>query len=114
MSSKGVQMDPAKVGVVMKWPTLMSLHRLRGFLGLVGYYCRFICGYGMLAVPLTALLKKENQKPQYWPPMAEAAFQALKDALTTALVWRMPDFSKPFKIECDASGRGLRAILMQE
>lgn len=93
ISNQGVQMDPAKVGAVLKWPTPTTLRGLRGFLGLTGYYRRFICDYGKLAAPLTKLLKKESQKAWDWPTEAEEAFQALKHALTTAPVLRMPDFS---------------------
>lgn len=114
VSSSGVQMDPSKVGAILQWPTPTSLRGLRGFLGLTGYYRRFIRDYGKIAAPLTALLKKEGQKCWEWTTKAEDAFQALKKALTSAPVLRMPDFSMPFEIECDASGRGLGAVLMQD
>lgn len=106
-------MDPVMVGAVLKWPTPTTSRGLRGFLGLTGYYCRFICDYGKLTAPFTALLKKENSK-WHWPMEAESAFQNQKQALTTGPVLRMPNFSQPFEIECDASGRGLGAVLMQD
>jgi hypothetical protein len=58
ISSNGVAMDPAKIEAVEAWPSPKSLRALRGFLGLIGYYRKFIAGYGMVAVPLTALLKQ--------------------------------------------------------
>lgn len=86
-------MDPAKVGAVLKWPTPTTIHGLRGFLSLMGYYHRFICDYGKLAAPLTMLLTKDNSKKWHWLLEAETAFQGLKYALTVALILRMPDFS---------------------
>lgn len=114
VSSDGVRMDPGKVSAVISWPTPSSLRGLRGFLGLTGYYRRFIKDYGKIASPLTSLLKKGDGSSWRWPAEAESAFQELKTALTSAPVLRMPDFSQPFVIECDAAGRGLGAVLMQE
>ncbi|KAL1544617.1 hypothetical protein AAHA92_21443 [Salvia divinorum] len=118
VSFDGVRMDPSKVSAVLRWPTPTSLKGVRGFLGLTGYYRRFIRDYGKIAAPLTALLKKptEDSRKKYWawPIDAEQAFSDLKAALTSAPLLRMPDFTKEFVIECDASGRGLGAVLMQE
>ncbi|XP_042044637.1 uncharacterized protein LOC121790506 [Salvia splendens] len=111
VSSAGVSMDPSKVSAVLRWPTPTSLKTVRGFLGLTGYYRRFIRDYGKIAAPLTQLLKKpadDSKKQRWaWPAEAEQAFTALKEALTSAPLLRMPDFSREFVIECDASGRGL-------
>lgn len=106
-------MDPSKISVVLQWPTPRSLRGLRGFLGLTGYYRRFIHNYGKIAAPLTALLRKEEQQKWCWTPEAAAAFEELKQALTSAPLLSMPDFSQEFVIECDASGKGIGAVLMQ-
>lgn len=110
ISEKGVPMDGDKVQAVLAWPRPTSVRTVRGFLGLAGYYQRFIKDYGSIAEPLTRLLCKDGF---IWDSDATAAFEALQRALTSAPVLQLPDFSKPFIVECDASGSGLGAILHQ-
>ena len=111
ISASGVAMDPAKVHTIHDWPRPRSARAVRGFLGLAGYYRKFIHNYGAIAAPLTALLKKEGFA---WNPDAETAFSTLKAAVTSALVLALPDFTKPFLVECDASTYGFGAVLLQE
>lgn len=83
-------MDPAKVSTVVDWPRPHSVREIRGFLGLTGYCRRFVGEYGLIARPLTALLKKDVSVRFVWPPEAEEAFQRLKKELIEAPVLVMP------------------------
>ena len=112
ISAQGVATEPSKIIAVSSWPVPTNLKQLRGFLGLRGYYRRFIKHYGMLCKPLTQLLKKGVHFQ--WTQETQEAFQLLKDALVQAPVLAILDFSKQFVIETDASDEGFGAVLMQE
>ncbi|XP_020243442.1 uncharacterized protein LOC109821688 [Asparagus officinalis] len=109
-NKEGVGVDPLKINAIVEWPIPKTLKGLRGFLGLAGYYRKFIKGFGVIAQPLTNLLKKGAFK---WSTGAEDAFNSLKQALTQPPVLTMPDFSMTFVIECDACDSGIGAVLMQ-
>ncbi|WVZ94190.1 hypothetical protein U9M48_040114 [Paspalum notatum var. saurae] len=110
ISSDGVAMDPDKVAAVEAWPRPRTIRALCGFLGLTGYYRKFIAGYGSVAHALTALLKREAFS---WAPEAEHAFVVPKRALMSAPLLQLPDFSARFVVDCDASGSGFGAVLHQ-
>ena len=88
------------------------MSEIHSFLGLAGYYRRFIEGFSKLAKPMTALLEKNTKF--MWSEKCQASFDELKKRLTTALVLILPDLSKKFSIYCDASRQGLDCVLMQE
>jgi hypothetical protein len=110
ISAQGVSMDSDKVATVEAWSRPWSIRALRGFLGLTGYYRKFIAGYGTISAPLTALLKREAL---CWSEVAEEAFLQLKQALISAALLQLPDFSKQFVVDCDASWTSFGAVLHQ-
>ena len=110
ISIDGVAMDNQKGMAVVDWPVPRRVRAVRGFLGLAGYYRKFIRDFSIIAAPLTALRKKDGF---LWSEEATHAFTRLKTALTTAPVLQLPDFTVPFIVECDASGSGFGAVLHQ-
>ena len=112
ISSEGIAVDPCKVRDVLDWEPPKSVHQVRSFLGLAGYYRRFIMNFSNISKPITELLKKGTK--YVWSKDCDEAFQTLKKFLTTLLVLAQPDIAKPFDVYCDASDTGLGCVLMQE
>ena len=104
--------DPAKTAPVMNYPAPQTVKQLRRFLGMVGWYARFIPGDSEFKIPLVRLLRKGQ--PWEWGVEQQEAFENLKKALTATPVLARPDFSRPFKIQCDASNTALGAVLTQD
>ena len=116
VSADGIQTDPEKIAAVHDWPTPTSISELKGFLGLVTYYRRFIPGFSAVAGPLNYLTRKEVEFK--WGPQQESAFCQLKHRLMNPPVMTDPDFSKTnshFILDTDAStGHGVGAVLSQK
>jgi len=110
ISGAGIEPEPSKFATMTQWPPPFSSKDLRAFLGLTGFYRRFIRNYASIASPLTTLLCRDNFA---WSPPAQSAFDHLKKAMTSALVLTPPDFSIPFVLKTDASGIAMGAVLMQ-
>jgi hypothetical protein len=112
ISSDGISVDPSKVQEVLDWKPPTSVHQIRSFLGLAGYYRCFIPDFSRIAKPMTERLKKGAKFS--WDQKYEDAFHTLRAHLTTAPVLAQPYVSKSFDIYCDASGIGLGCVLMQD
>ena len=103
-----------KVKAIQEFPTPESKHQLRSFLGITGYYRKFIPQYATVAAPLSTLTKKEIAEPLPWEEEHVLAFEKLKQLLATAPVLHAPDYSQPFQLSTDASGVGIGSVLEQQ
>ncbi|KAH9678960.1 Endonuclease [Citrus sinensis] len=107
-----LMMKNAKVKVIIEWEPPLKVPELRSFLGLVNYYCRIIKGYSAKAAPLTDMLKKN--RTLHWSEECQRAFEELKRAISEEPVLALPDHTKPFEVQTDASDFAIRGVLMQE
>ncbi|GJT23843.1 putative reverse transcriptase domain-containing protein, partial [Tanacetum coccineum] len=111
IDSEGIHVDPAKIEAIKDWASPKTPTEIRQFLGLAGYYRRFIEGFSKIARPMTKLTQKSVKFD--WGEKAEAAFQLLKQKLCSAPILALPEGSENFVVYCDASHKGLGAVLMQ-
>ena len=111
VSGKGIEPEPAKIEAVKEIAPPKNVKEIRMFLGFVGYYRRFVNNFSAVAKPLNELLRKSVE--WHWGTEQQDAFEALRDALITAPILQMPDFTKKFTVRTDASYMGLGACLLQ-
>ena len=105
VSEEGIQVDPKKVEVIIEWKPLRNVTEVRSFLGLVGYYRRFVKGFSMTVAPMTRLIQK-NMKFE-WSENCQASFVKLKAFLIEAPVLTQPTYGKEYVIFSDASLNGI-------
>ena len=111
VSEKGIEMDPAKIEAITKWPRPNTVTEVRSFLGLAGYYRRFVEGFSLLALPLTQLMRKGVKFE--WNEERQKSFEELKKRLVTAPILTLPSGTGGYQIYSDASKKGLGCVLMQ-
>ena len=116
LGGDGLKADPSKIKTIVDWPLPRNLKDLQGFLGLANFLRRYIQGYSTLTAPLTSITQgSAHDFPwQDWPPDKVAAFESIKEALTSPPVLTLPDFTKPFEVRTDASLLGTGGVLMQD
>nr|GEZ71163.1 putative reverse transcriptase domain-containing protein [Tanacetum cinerariifolium] len=112
IDSEGIHVDPAKIEAIKDWESPKTPTEIRQFLGLAGYYRRFIEGFSKIARPMTKLTQKSMKFD--WGEKTEAAFQLLKRKLCSAPILALPEGSGNFVVYCDASHKGLDTVLMQK
>jgi hypothetical protein len=97
----GLAVDPNKVAAILDWKAPKDVRGIKSFIGMAGYYRRFIEGFSKIARPMTSLLAKKVEFK--WTPACQESFEMLKQKLTTATILVLPDVQKPFSVYCDAS-----------
>ncbi|KAK5802526.1 hypothetical protein PVK06_030126 [Gossypium arboreum] len=112
VSASGIRVDPNKISAILNWKPPRNITEVRSFLGLAGYYRRFVKGFSTIATPMTKLLQKDVKFE--WTEKCQKSFDQLKTYLTEAPILVQPESGKEFVIYSDASLLGLGCVLMQE
>ena len=118
VSDKGIKTDPKKIEAIVNWPVPKTVHDVRSFLGFTNYYWKFIYKYAQKAKPLNKLISGENAKKKHskvdWTDECQTTFELLKETCTNTPVLAYADYKKPFRLNTDASEKGLGAVLHQQ
>jgi hypothetical protein len=112
INREGLAVDPKKVTTILDWKAPKDVRGIKSFIGIAGYYRRFVEGFSKIARPMTSLLAKKVEFK--WTPTCQKSFETLKEKLTTTPMLILPNVHKPFSVYCDASYIGLGCVLMQE
>jgi hypothetical protein len=112
VSAEGIRVDPKKIEAVVDWKPPRNTTEIRSFLGLAGYYRRFVKDFSSIAAPMTKLLQKTS--PYVWTEAQQKSFEKLKSILTEAPILVQPESGKEFVVYSDASLCGLGCVLMQD
>ncbi|XP_059068640.1 uncharacterized protein LOC131859116 [Cryptomeria japonica] len=111
ISAKGIAVDPAKIKAISEWPTPKNVHEVRSFMGLAGYYRKFVMNFSRITHPITSLQRKGKRFE--WSEKCQAAFELLKEKLTAVPILKVPDPDDQYLVVTDASREGLGGVLMQ-
>ena len=114
VSAEGLRPAESLVSKMLNAPRPETKKQLRSFLGLVGFYRRFVPHFATIAAPLTELTRKGSPTKLLWDAAHERAFVSLRKAITSHPVLQLPDYTKVFVLQTDASNEGVGAILLQE
>ena len=112
ISVEGIYVNPSKITVIVNWEPQPSVIEIRSFLGLAGYYRRFVQDFSIIALPLTKLLRKNVKF--VWTPECQQSFEILKEKLITAPILSLPMEGGRYVVYSDASGKGLGCVFMQD
>ena len=118
VSNKGIETDPRKIEAIVQWPGPRTVHEVRKFLGFTNYYRKFVYKYAQIARPMNKLISGENAKKKHkkieWGDDQEQSFTQLKEACTKTPVLAYANYKKPFRLNTDASEKGLGSVLYQQ
>ena len=112
ISVEGISVDPQKIEAIVNWKLPTNVSEVRSFLGLAGYYRKFVEGFSKIATPLTNLLKKDQKFD--WSDTCQHSFEELRQRLTTAPMLALPSRKDSYVVYSDAFRRGLGCVLMQD
>ncbi|MCO5550198.1 hypothetical protein L7F22_003680 [Adiantum nelumboides] len=107
-------MDMSKVDAIVHWPHPTNLEELQIFLGLAGFYCKFVCDYAKISVSMTDQLKAQGKNFTWGEEQQRSFDEKLKVALASAPILAIVDLAKPFVVETDASDKAIGAVLLQD